>query len=206
MSKQILISPSQAVSQHWRSAFPNGQIVARLQQAKLAGNGHSPTLWLDVSRIDVSLRGSWLQQAVNTGCSVIVMNNQPGEAEAFDMVRQGAMGYCHAQAASRQLKEIAAAVENGGLWLGPDLLQRLLSVGIRHGAKRTAAPVPAALDSLTDREHAVGLEVSKGATNREIAETLSITERTVKAHLSAIFNKLKVRDRVQLALLLNEAH
>ena len=46
-------------------------------------------------------------------------------------------------------------------------------------------------------------QVAHGATNREIAQSLEITERTVKAHLSSIFRKLEVRDRVQLALAMN---
>ena len=49
----------------------------------------------------------------------------------------------------------------------------------------------------------VAEQVAHGASNREIAEALEITERTVKAHLSAIFEKLGVRDRVQLALAMN---
>ena len=49
----------------------------------------------------------------------------------------------------------------------------------------------------------VAEQVAHGAANREIAQSLDITERTVKAHLSAIFAKLAVRDRVQLALAMN---
>ena len=49
----------------------------------------------------------------------------------------------------------------------------------------------------------VAEQIATGATNREISERLDITERTVKAHLSSIFEKLGVRDRVQLALSMN---
>jgi DNA-binding NarL/FixJ family response regulator len=49
----------------------------------------------------------------------------------------------------------------------------------------------------------VAEQIAHGATNREIAVALDISERTVKAHLSAIFDKLGVRDRVQLALAMN---
>lgn len=62
-----------------------------------------------------------------------------------------------------------------------------------------------ALKQLTSREKAVALEVAKGATNKEIARTLNITERTVKAHLGSAFNKLNVRDRLQLVLVMNPA-
>ena len=58
------------------------------------------------------------------------------------------------------------------------------------------------LDELTKRERQVALAVADGLSNREIAERLSISERTVKARLTSVFQKLEVRDRVQLALLL----
>lgn len=71
----------------------------------------------------------------------------------------------------------------------------------------SAAPPPSPrtseLNSLTPRELMVAERVAHGASNREIADALEITERTVKAHLSAIFEKLEVRDRVQLALAMN---
>ena len=206
MSQHILISPRQPANERWRKAFADGQIVEGIQDAQVKGNGHSPLLWLDVSRIDEPLRGSWLQKAILTGCSVVVMNSQPQEAEAFAMVRQGAMGYCHAQAAPKQLHEIALAVNNGGLWLGADLLQRFLNSTVVYGDRRKRARSDSeSMVVLTDRERAVGIQVAQGANNKEIAETLEITERTVKAHLSTIFDKLQVRDRVQLALLLNNS-
>jgi len=53
---------------------------------------------------------------------------------------------------------------------------------------------------LTPRERDVAIEVAHGATNKEVAQRLNITERTVKAHLGAVFEKLGVRDRLQLVL------
>ena len=57
-------------------------------------------------------------------------------------------------------------------------------------------------DDLTKRERQVAQSVSSGLSNREIAERLNISERTVKARLTTVFQKLGVRDRVQLALLM----
>jgi DNA-binding NarL/FixJ family response regulator len=54
------------------------------------------------------------------------------------------------------------------------------------------------------RENAVAACIAMGKSNKEVAEELNITERTVKAHLSACFNKLDVRDRMQLALIINK--
>lgn len=81
------------------------------------------------------------------------------------------------------------------------LMQRFLALSTR--VVPTEAPVDPELNELTSRELMVAEQVAHGASNREIAEALDITERTVKAHLSAIFEKLGVRDRVQLALAMN---
>ena len=58
-------------------------------------------------------------------------------------------------------------------------------------------------EQLTGRERMVAEQVGLGANNNEIATRLNISERTVKAHLSSIFQQLGIRDRVQLALVIN---
>jgi DNA-binding NarL/FixJ family response regulator len=60
-----------------------------------------------------------------------------------------------------------------------------------------------ALQMLSERERAVALCVARGESNKEITRDLNIAERTIKSHLTAIFEKLGVRDRLQLAILLN---
>ena len=64
-------------------------------------------------------------------------------------------------------------------------------------------PLALQLNDLTVQELTVADKVGHGLSNREIAETLEISERTVKAHLTVIFEKMGVRDRVQLALKVN---
>ena len=59
------------------------------------------------------------------------------------------------------------------------------------------------LSQLTKRQKDVAIEAAKGLSNKEIARILSISERTVKAHLAATFECLKAKDRLQLALMLN---
>ena len=95
-------------------------------------------------------------------------------------------------------------VGHGGLWMPPGLLQRLLALSLRTTPAPSTQPA-AALEELTAREREVAAQVALGASNSEIADTLGITGRTVKAHLTAIFAKLGVRDRVQLALAMRGA-
>ena len=131
----------------------------------------------------------------------MVMSATPSEAEAFQALNAGAAGYCHLEAAPEQLREIALVVGHGGLWMPPGLLQRLLALSVRTAPASTADAAPA-LAELTAREREVAAQVALGASNSEIADALGITGRTVKAHLTAIFAKLGVRDRVQLALMM----
>ncbi len=132
------------------------------------------------------------------GCPVVVLSNLPGNEEGLMAFSAGAAGYCNALAIPAVLQQVATVVEQGGLWVGQDLMQRLFTA-----LTARAAPVQTALAALSTREHQVAQAVARGGTNKEIARAMGITERTVKAHLSAIFEKLGVRDRLQLSLLVN---
>ena len=102
------------------------------------------------------------------------------------------------------LQQVATVISNQGLWVGPNLLSRMIRASL---AAEVKAPVNAdQLKELSAREHQVARSVARGANNKEIAREMDITERTVKAHLSAIFLKLRVRDRLHLALWMRGNH
>jgi len=135
------------------------------------------------------------------GCAVVVLSNVPSEAEGLAVLEAGASGYTGALAVADVLRHIETVVDNGGLWVGPELLQRLLvALGKRPGMQ---AQGNSQLAKLSQREREVALAVAAGATNKEVAQKLDITERTVKAHLHQVFETLKVRDRLQLSILIN---
>jgi len=85
------------------------------------------------------------------------------------------------------------------------LMARLL-VGVNRLPPRAVSPSQVLQEKLTEREREVALAVSRGASNKEVARQLGITERTVKAHVSIIFTKLAVQDRLHLALRIRELH
>jgi DNA-binding NarL/FixJ family response regulator len=100
------------------------------------------------------------------------------------------------------LKEIRTVTSNGGIWIGQELLQRLIQASIQRVSNQPEY-VEGLLAQLTKREKDVAIEAAKGLSNKEIARILDITERTVKAHLAATFERLGAKDRLQLALMLN---
>jgi DNA-binding NarL/FixJ family response regulator len=115
-------------------------------------------------------------------------------------VEVGASGYLHYLAVVPVLQQVSQVVEVGGLWLGVDLMRQLV---FATASMIQPASEVSQLDLLSAREQDVAKSVASGKSNKEVAKELDITERTVKAHLSAVFEKLQVRDRLHLVLVLS---
>lgn len=196
----IFITPSGQLADRWSKAFPEASAVSSVTELSAVKRANA-IVWLDIASLSQRRKFQDIEKAAASGCPVVVMATSPSEAEAFRVLNTGAAGYCHAQAAPQQLREIAMVVANNGTWMPPELMQRLLRLSLRVVPPRPS--LASHLDELTAREVTVAREIAIGATNREISHRLGIAERTVKAHLSTIFDKLGVRDRVQLALCMN---
>ena len=196
----MFITPDGEDRGRWLAAFPDAVVVGaeKANQAAIA-----ELVWVDYDGLHGRQKLAWLQQYINPAKKVVVMSNAPSEKEAYRVIQAGAYGYCHAFAASTQLAEVATVVAHGGIWVGPQVLRRILKAGVAAANPDSKPTAPEILGLLSKREKMVAVHVSRGASNKEIAEALYITERTVKAHISAMFEKLAVRDRVQLALKLN---
>jgi DNA-binding NarL/FixJ family response regulator len=136
----------------------------------------------------------------------VVLSDLPTDEEAIAAFSAGARGYCNTHAFSQVLVQVAAVVLQGGLWIGESLMRRLVSATSRVQAQASGAAAAEGANwskDLTDREKEVAATLAAGASNKEIARALGITERTVKAHVGAILEKLHVRDRLQLSLVVN---
>jgi two-component system nitrate/nitrite response regulator NarL len=121
----------------------------------------------------------------------------------------GAMGCCSSDLGAEQVSRILNIVEDGGVWISnaalPQLLQRLRSKASSISAPATAEHHNGTdLAELTHREREIARMVASGDSNKIIARKLNITDRTVKAHLTTVFQKLNLRDRLQLALYVNK--
>jgi len=122
--------------------------------------------------------------------------------EGISVLRAGARGYHTRNVDPSLLKNAMENVQKGEMWVGHNLVSHLLKPR-RSLTKRRVSTSPAKkrqVDGLTPREREIARLISRGASNKEIASFLEVTERTVKAHISAIFQKLKLSNRLQLAL------
>ncbi len=122
-------------------------------------------------------------------------------------LQAGAEGYVLKDITSEQLAATIRAVAQGQVLLHPEIAQKIIASFSSTPVEPTVtAPAPSASDGasnlalLTEREREILALLARGASNREISETLYIASGTVKNHLSNILGKLGVRDRTQAAL------
>lgn len=135
----------------------------------------------------------WL--TLNDSLRLLVASTTPDNQLATSVVQAGCAGCLHAYSSSTTLNTALLAANEGSVWLGRDIVTQVLRAVDRHvpEGKHWAS-------GLTSREKEIALRAAKGASNQAIADELGITERTVRAHLSAIFQKMQVNDRLMLAL------
>ncbi|MDZ8239666.1 MAG: response regulator transcription factor [Nostoc sp. ChiQUE01a] len=117
-------------------------------------------------------------------------------------LQSGAMGYLLKDTPSEELAVAIRAVYKGYTQLGPGIVKKLLTQ-FSQPAPTQSAPVPSSLTELTPREKEVLRLIATGASNREIAQELYISEGTVKNHVTNILNRLNLRDRTQAAIWAN---
>jgi len=185
----------------WREAFPN---AIGLRFGKTATSKSVPTLlWvrLPTSRDIATLLADLRHRVGNLPC--ILLSDAPDDDQALAGFSAAARGYCNTHATPAFLQQVADVVSQGGLWIGESLMNRLVDATARTAIDKPADPGDSWAALLTPREQEVARAVSEGASNKEIARGLGITERTIKLHVGAVLEKLGVRDRLQIALIVN---
>jgi two-component system, NarL family, nitrate/nitrite response regulator NarL len=202
MMRDIFVCPNGNMLENWKEAFPKALVTVSVKTVPVS---EPVVFWVQANANNVT----WLSQNMADivkrfqAAKIVVLANTPNQVDALAVMRQGAVGYCHAYSAAAMLKELKTVVVHGGVWLGNDLLQTLIN-SAKPLVQNVSPNVEEVLALLTTREREIALEAAKGLSNKEIARIFSITERTVKAHISAVLEKLGLKDRLQLALVLNE--
>jgi len=150
------------------------------------------------------VRGVAALRKANPATNIVVLSGAISEETELALFKAGVRGYCRDNIDPQLLKRVIVAVQVGELWIRRSLVPRLLDeLGVQFSStvddKRA---VTGRLAYLTVREREIAALVGSGGTNKQIAKQLDISERTVKAHLTEIFRKLGIADRLKLALLL----
>ncbi|GAA0505860.1 DNA-binding response regulator [Saccharopolyspora subtropica] len=139
---------------------------------------------------------------VAPGTAVLIMTTFDEDAYVTRALHGGASGFLLKTGDPRELILGVRAAADGGAYLSPPVAQRVLK---QLGGQRRQIAAQQRIEVLSDREREVLALVGAGMSNAEIARTLHVVEGTVKAYVSAILNRLGVKNRVQAAILAHEA-
>lgn len=143
-------------------------------------------------------------QQMSPSTHIVLLAKTPNTKEGIAFLKAGARGFCNKDLDPAILQKAVSRVLNGEVWVKRGLISPLIeelsaltrcllddSIGLRDSRLR----------SLTNREREVVFMIGDGASNKEIARQLRVTERTVKGYLMAIFRKLDLPGQVRLDLL-----
>lgn len=208
----ILASSSRSFSEKWKKILGKTEKlrhVATVDELKTILNQE------DVSLIVLDLTMDGCRQADvlrfiserKKQARLILSGIQFKPSEELFGLTVGAVACCSLSFSVEECQKILNVVKHGGVWLSnagiPELVSQLQGLSKKNTPEKTSEESKPSEDLsqiLTKREMEVARLVSGGASNKDIARQLDISDRTVKAHLTAIFAKLNIQDRLQLAL------
>jgi len=134
---------------------------------------------------------------------IVVMSDRPHGSVGVAYLVAGAYGYINTFSSMDRIEQVIETVSAGNVWVGQKVIQALIA-GIasrdQEGESDREIQGNSGLSGLTGREVEIAECVLDGMSNKDIANKLGITERTVKAHLNSIYGKTGVKGRLQLAL------
>jgi two-component system, NarL family, nitrate/nitrite response regulator NarL len=170
-----------------------GEGASAAEAVSLVGQ-HSP----DVALIDIAMPGGGLNAARDISAAapatrVVMLTVSEDEDDLLAAMKAGASGYVLKGAAANELVNVLRSVNAGEVYVAPGLAWGLL--------REMSRPKSAPLDELSAREREVLELVAAGLSNQEIGDRLSLAEKTIKHYMTSILSKLRVRSRVEAALL-----
>ena len=136
---------------------------------------------------------------------IVAVSADDSDEHELALFLAGARGVCQLDAVPAVLRQAVDAVLRGELWIRRGLVPKLVD-SLAAEQEDTMNGATGRFAVLTPREIEIARLIGQGASNKRIARQLSIAERTVKAHLTMIFRKTGVEDRVKLALMVSRRH
>ena len=209
MSRRVLIADDDALARSaLRTIFDahdDLEVVAEahdgVEAVEQAGRLHPDVVLLDIRmpNLDGLEAARQILASSSNRARVIMLTTFDLDEYVYDALKAGASGFLRKDAPPERLLTFVRSVGEADALLDPTITRRLVERYARPGARATGR-----LADLTARELEVLTEVARGRSNAEIAAGMYLSEATVKTHVSRIFAKLDLRDRVQAVVLAYE--
>lgn len=176
-------------------------VCGSADEAVALARRHSP----DIALLDLSMPGNGITAAQRicaekTARYTAMLTVSEDDSDVTAALRAGATGYVLKGVSGRELREILSGIAAGEAHVSPGLAAQVLKI-MRHRQPETKQPI----DELSRREEDILRGVAAGQSNREIGAVLGIQEKTVKHYMTTILSKLQARNRVEAALIAQEA-
>ncbi|NOT83225.1 MAG: response regulator transcription factor [Methylococcaceae bacterium] len=199
MDAILLISKYPAIAEKWQSALAlNYKITLASEALSDAFRPHALII-LDSHFIDQ--QPFLISQIKQAAIKLLIVGEQWPEDNQVDALAAGAAGYCDANVPNFIILKAIESILQNEIWIQRHLIHKVLATLVNSTTSLQPALVDAKLANLSKRERAVAQLIGEGTSNKAIAARLFISERTVKAHLTSIFSKLKITNRLHLGLL-----
>ena len=201
----LLCSKNEAVLRRWTTSLETTHKlfeVGALDAAYRILNNNKISLTL-LHRIMINEQQIRDMVMAKPGNKVFVLSDRPHNDEGIACLRLGCVGYANSYITPPRLNLAVQAVESGLVWTGTSLMKHMIETSATRptGEDSDEAAASPVLKKLSKREYQVAALVAEGLNNREVAQRLDITERTVKAHLSSAYTKTSTQSRLSLARL-----
>lgn len=211
----VLVTNRESFEEVWRRVLdPEGGIVCCKEigdAAKLLENSSRRLVVVDVG--DSSIASSDAKILADlVRCARVLLGGQVFSVDnELSALATGVVGCCSPSLTAAELSTVVEVVLRGGIWVSkealPILLNRLQGLAAaqsrQNAEKSDGQSFEKGWSQLTPREREIASRVARGETNKVIARHLDISDATIKAHLTSVFQKLHVSGRLQLALMLS---
>lgn len=205
MNRICLYTQNSRLAERWNGLLSeNNEVKLCMEFEQLKGNlgENNFILFHDDRDIETVTKELDLLHDAFEKKNTLVLRSMPNLDEGELLLSHDIGGYGNANMSDDVLLQAVDVIQSGSVWIYPDLMTHIIAKINKINGKNETLEV---LNDLSQREKEVALLVAKGETNQMIADDLDISPNTVKLHLTSIFEKLGIRSRVALAILLSKA-
>ncbi|QOY55684.1 response regulator transcription factor [Candidatus Sulfurimonas marisnigri] len=200
MKKIILFTNMSSIRKHWEKALVNSYQLLNIEDFYeltdyLDKNSDSSIVMLDEMSVS-NIQDALLKLKSYKFANILLFNAVPEVHHASTLLGNGIKGYENSYIDKDNLLKMISSVESGNNWLFSNLTRYIINKYVQSHNKNE----PSFFSLLTERERDITLMIADGLSNKEIAQKQKIALSTVKGHISHIFEKAGVTDRVSLAL------
>jgi len=156
----------------------------------------------DIILLDISMPGGGVGAARDIHAALpsirlVMLTASEDEKDVMSALQAGASAYILKGIGGKELVDIVRRVSSGETFITPSLANSILL----HSYNREPSPESSLLDKLNERESSILKALERGLTNRQIADELFLSEKTIKHYMTNILRKLQVKNRVEAALM-----